>query len=147
MLEKFNQDIIGAMKAKDTVRLTVLRMVKGAMQLESINNKKEINDELLIDCVTKQIKLRNDSIVEFEKAGRSDLVEKNKEEIKILQEYLPEQLSSEEVEGILNEVFDIVKPTSSKDMGLIMKEVTPKVKGRADMKMVSEKIREKLSSL
>lgn len=147
MLEKFNQDIIGAMKAKDTVRLTVLRMVKGAMQLESINNKKEINDELLIDCVTKQIKLRNDSIVEFEKAGRSDLVEKNKEEIKILQEYLPEQLSSEEVEGILDEVFDIVKPTSSKDMGLIMKEVTPKVKGRADMKMVSEKIREKLSSL
>lgn len=147
MLEKFNQDIIGAMKAKDTVRLTVLRMVKGAMQLESINNKKEVNEELLIDCVSKQIKLRNDSIVEFEKAGRSDLVDKNKEEIKILQEYLPEQLSSEEVDSILNEVFDVVKPSSSKDMGLIMKEVTPRVKGRADMKMVSEKIREKLSSL
>lgn len=147
MLEKFNQDIIGAMKAKDTVRLTVLRMVKGAMQLESINNKKEVNDDLLIDCVTKQIKLRNDSIMEFEKANRMDLVEKNKEEIKILQEYLPEQLSSEEVDSILNEVFDAVKPTSNKDMGLIMKEVTPKVKGRADMKMVSEKIREKLSAL
>lgn len=147
MLEKFNQDIISAMKAKDTVRLTVLRMVKGAMQLESINNKKEVNEELLIDCVSKQIKLRNDSIVEFEKANRMDLVEKNKEEIKILQEYLPEQLSSEEVDSILNEVFDAVKPTSNKDMGLIMKEVTPKVKGRADMKMVSEKIREKLSAL
>lgn len=147
MIERFNQDIISAMKAKDTVRLTVLRMVKGAMQLESINNKKEVNDDLLIDCVTKQIKLRNDSIMEFEKANRMDLVEKNKEEIKILQEYLPEQLSSEEVDSILNEVFDAVKPTSNKDMGLIMKEVTPKVKGRADMKMVSEKIREKLSAL
>ena len=62
MLEKFNQDIISSMKSKDQVRLTVLRMVKGTMQLESINNKKEINDDLLIECVSKQIKLRNDSI-------------------------------------------------------------------------------------
>lgn len=147
MLEKFNKDIIGAMKSHDQLRLTVLRMVKGAMQLESINNKKEVNEELLIDCVSKQIKLRNDSIVEFEKANRSDLVDKNKEEIKILQEYLPEQLSSEDVDSILNEVFDAVKPSSVKDMGLIMKEVTPKVKGRADMKMVSEKIKARLSSL
>jgi len=147
MLEKFNKDIINAMKSKEQVRLTVLRMVKGAMQLESINNKKEVNDELLIDCVSKQIKLRNDSISEFEKAGRTDLVEKNKEEVMILQEYLPSQLSSDELDNILDEVFKSVAPTSSKDMGLIMREVTPKVKGRADMKAVSEKIKERLSSL
>lgn len=147
MLEKFNKDIINAMKSKEQVRLTVLRMVKGAMQLESINNKKEVNDELLIDCVSKQIKLRNDSISEFEKAGRTDLVEKNKEEVMILQEYLPSQLSSDELDNILDEVFNSVAPTSSKDMGLIMREVTPKVKGRADMKAVSEKIKERLSSL
>ena len=72
MLEKFNKDIIAAMKSKDQLRLTVLRMVKGAMQLDSINNKKEINDELLIDCVSKQIKLRNDSISEFAKANRNE---------------------------------------------------------------------------
>ena len=147
MLEKFNKDIINAMKAKDQTRLTVLRMVKGAMQLDSINNKKEINDELLIDNVSKQIKLRNDSIIEFEKANRNDLIEKNKEEIEILKEYLPTQLTSDEIDAILNEVFDIVKPTSSKDMGSIMREVTPKVKGRADMKLVSDKIKEKLNTL
>ena len=147
MLEKFNKDIIAAMKSKDQVRLTVLRMVKGTMQLESINNKKEINDDLLVDCVSKQIKLRNDSINEFEKAGRVDLVDKNKEEVAILMEYLPSQLSSEELDKVLDEVFNIVNPTSQKDMGSIMKEVTPRVKGRADMKLVSEKIKERLSSL
>lgn len=147
MLEKFNKDIITAMKEKDQLKLTVLRMVKGAIQLESINNKKEVNDELLIDCVSKQIKLRNDSINEFEKANRADLVEKNKEEIEILKQYLPEQMSSEEIDKVLDEVFAAVNPSSSKDMGLIMKEVTPKVKGRADMKLVSEKIKERLSSL
>ncbi len=147
MLEKFNQDIIAAMKSKDQMRLTVLRMVKGTMQLESINNKKEINDDLLIDCVSKQIKLRNDSISEFEKANRSDLVEKNKEEVAILMEYLPSQLSIEELDKVLDEVFNIVNPTSAKDMGSIMKEITPRVKGRADMKLVSEKIKERLSSL
>ncbi len=147
MLEKFNQDMIKAMKEKDQLRLTVLRMVKGAMQLESINNKKEMNDELLIDCVSKQIKLRNDSIVEFSKANRVDLVDKNKEEINILEEYLPEQLKEEEIDKILDEVFDIVKPTSAKDMGAIMREVNPKVKGKADMRVVSDKIKERLNSL
>ena len=147
MLEKFNQDIINAMKAKDQTSLTVLRMVKGAMQLDSINNKKELNDEVLIDNISKQIKLRNDSIVEFEKAGRNDLVEKNKNEIEILKEYLPQQLTIEEIDKVLEEVFDKVRPTSTKDMGSIMREVTPKVKGRADMKVVSEKIKEKLSAL
>ena len=147
MLEKFNQDIINAMKAKDQTRLTVLRMVKGAMQLDSINNKKELKDEVLIDNISKQIKLRNDSIVEFEKAGRNDLVEKNKNEIEILKEYLPQQLTIEEIDKVLEEVFDKVRPTSTKDMGSIMREVTPKVKGRADMKVVSEKIKEKLSAL
>lgn len=147
MLEKFNKDIIIAMKEKDQLRLTVLRMVKGAMQLESINKKVEVNDELLIDTISKQIKLRNDSISEFAKANRNDLVEKNEEEIKILKEYLPVQLTEEEINNVLDEVFAIVNPTSPKDMGLIMKEVTPRVKGKADMKLVSEKIKEKLSSL
>lgn len=147
MLEKFNKDIITAMKAKDQFRLTVLRMVKGAMQLESINKKIEVNDELLIDTVSKQIKLRNDSILEFEKANRSDLVEKNKKEMDILKEYLPEQLTTDELDDILEQVFSKVNPASPKDMGLIMKEVTPLVKGKADMKLVSEKIKTKLSSL
>ena len=147
MLEKFNADIISSMKEKNAFRLTVLRMVKGAMQMEHINNKKEVNDELLIECVEKQIKLRNDSINEFKKASRDDLIKKNEEEIAILKEYLPEQLSIEEVESIIEEVFDRVKPTGMKEMGLIMKEVTPKVKGRFNMSEVSSIIKTKLNNL
>ena len=147
MLEKFNSDIISAMKAKDAFRLSVLRMVKGALQLEKINNKKELNDELLIDVVGKQIKMRNDSINEFKKASRDDLVEKNEKEIEILKEYLPEQLSLEEVNKIIDEIFDKVKPSSMKDMGSIMKEVTPQVKGKFDMQEVSSIIKTKLSNL
>ena len=147
MLEKFNSDIIAAMKAKDAFRLSVLRMVKGALQLEKINNKKELNDELLIDVVGKQIKMRNDSINEFKKASRDDLVEKNEKEIEILKEYLPEQLSLEEVNKIIDEIFDKVKPSSMKDMGSIMKEVTPQVKGKFDMQEVSSIIKTKLSNL
>lgn len=147
LLEKFNTDMITAMKAKDKDTLTVLRMVKGAMQLEHINQKKEMNEELLIDCVNKQIKLRKDSISEFEKAGRNDLVEKTTAEVEVLKNYLPEQLSQEEVEKIINTVFEKVQPTSSKEMGIIMKEVTPLLKGKADMKEVSNSIKEKLSNL
>lgn len=144
LFEKFNKDMVAAMKEQDKDRLTVLRMVKGAMQLEHINNKKEMNEELLIDCVGKQIKMRNDSIAEFEKGGRTDLVEKTKGEIEILNDYLPEQLSMEEVNAIIDEAFAKVNPTSQKEMGLIMKEVTPKLKGKTDMKQVSEIIRGKL---
>ncbi len=145
LFEKFNKDMVTAMKEQDKERLTVLRMVKGAMQLEHINNKKEMNEELLIDCVGKQIKMRNDSITEFEKGNRTDLIEKTKEEIKILNDYLPEQLSEDEVGAIIDEAFSKVNPTSSKEMGLIMKEVTPKLKGKTDMKKVSEIIKSKLA--
>ena len=144
LLEKFNKDMVTAMKEQDKERLTVLRMVKGAMQLENINNKKEINEELLIDCVGKQIKMRNDSVSEFEKAGREDLANKTKEEIVILNDYLPVQLTLEEVNAIIDEAFAKVNPTSAKEMGLIMREVTPKLKGKADMKKVSEIIKDKL---
>lgn len=145
LLEKFNKDMVTAMKTQDKERLTVLRMVKGAMQLEHINNKKEMNEELLIDCVGKQIKMRNDSITEFEKAGRNDLADKTKEEVVILNDYLPVQLTEEEVNVIIDEAFAKISPTSAKEMGLIMKEVTPKLKGKADMKKVSEIIKDKLA--
>ena len=146
-LEKSQKDMIDAMKSKDKDRLTVLRMVKGAMQLDSINNKKEINEEMFIDTVGKQIKLRNDSLVEFTKANRTELMEQTEKEISILKEYLPEQLTEEELINIINKVVEQVKPTSPKDMGLIMKEVTPLVKGKADMKLVSSLIKEKLENL
>ena len=147
LYEKFSKDMIDAMKNKEKDKLSVIRMVKGAMQLEHINNKKEMNEELLIDVVSKQIKMRNDSIEEFKKGDRTDLIEKTESEIEILKEYLPEQLSDEEIESIIEEAIAAVNPTSAKEMGLVMKEVSSKVKGRADMKEVSAKIRERLASL
>lgn len=147
LIDKLGKDIVNAMKEKEQLRLSVLRMVKGAIQLENINNKKELNDELFIDVVSKQIKQRNESLEEFKKAERTDLVNKTSAEIEILKEYLPEQLSNEEIEEILNSAFNKIKPTSSKDMGLIMKKVTPLLKGKADMKEISNLIKEKLSNL
>ena len=147
LYEKMKQDLITSMKEKDKDRLTVLRMVKGAMQLEHINNKKEENEELLVDVVSKQIKMRKESITEFEKGNRQDLIDQANVEINILKEYLPKQLSEEEVDKIIDEVFAKVNPTSAKEMGLVMKEATPLLKGKADMKLVSEKIKEKINSL
>ena len=145
LVETLDKEIIEAMKAKDSVRLATLRGVKGAMKLQSIDHKKEINDELLIDVVSKEIKTRNESIKEFEKGGRQDLIDKTEEEIKILSKYLPEQLSEEEIVNIINQVFEEVNPSGIKDMGKVMGIVTPKVKGKADMSIVSALIRNKLN--
>ena len=144
MVEKLKKDMIEAMKSKDKFRLTVIRMVKGELDKEHIDKKREINDELLVEVVSRGIKQRNDSILEFEKAGRSDLAASVKDEIKILEEYLPEQLTEDEINQVIDDVFSIVKPEGARDMGRVMKEVSPKLKGRADMKNVSEIIRAKL---
>lgn len=145
--DRIMNDLKEAMKNKDSFKLSVIRMVKGAIQLEKINKKRDLNDEEVIDVISKQIKLRKDSINEFEKAGRTDLADTTKKEVEVLNEYMPEQLSSEEVNKIIDEAFAKINPTSQKDMGLIMKEVNPKVKGKADMGEVSKIIKEKLSNI
>ena len=145
MVEQLEKDMITAMKEKDKDKLTVIRMVKASLKQEQIDHKKEINDDLLIDVVNKQIKMRKDSITEFEKGGRTDLIEKTQSEIDVLMNYLPEQLSSEEVNKIIDEIFEEVKPEGQKDMGKVMKEATSKLKGKADMKTVSSIIRERLN--
>lgn len=147
LLEQLNKDMIEAMKNKDSFSLGVIRMAKGAIQLEGINKKKELTDEDIVSVISKQIKMRNDSIAEFAKANRVDLVEQNKKEIEILNKYMPEQLSFEEVNKILDEAFAKINPTSSKDMGLIMKEVSPKLKGKADMGQVNAIIKERLANI
>ena len=147
LVEKINIDMITYMKNKDSFSLGVIRMVKGAIQLEKINKKRELNDDEVIAVISKQIKMRNDSIKEFEKANRTDLVEQNQKEIAILNTYMPEQLSDEEVNKIIDEAFAKLNPTSSKDMGIIMKEISPKVKGKSDMGKVNSIIKDKLANL
>ena len=147
MYDKLKQDIITSMKEKDTLKLQTLRGIKGSVDLEHINKKVEITDDLVIDLISRGIKTRKESIIEFEKGNREDLIDKTNKEIDILKTYLPEQLSSDELNKILDEVFSKVSPTSSKDMGLIMKELTPLVKGKCDMKEVSAIIKDRLSNL
>lgn len=142
--EKINSDLKEAMKNKDSFKLSVIRMIKGAMQLEKPNPREELTDEDVIKVISKQIKMRKESILQFEQAGRDDLVEQNKKEIAILEEYMPEQLSTEELNKIIDKVFEEVKPTSMKDMGLIMKSISPLVKGKADMSDVNKIIKERL---
>lgn len=145
LVELINNDLKLAMKEQNKEKLNVLRMVKGAMQVTSSNPRQELSDDEVINVISKQIKMRKDSIVEFEKAQRNDLIQQYQQEIDVLVTYMPEQLSKEEVKAIIDEAFTNVKPTSPKQMGLIMKEVTPKVKGKFDMGEVSKMIKEKLS--
>ena len=147
MYETLKKAIVDAMKEKDTLKVQTLRGVKGEIDLEHINKKVEITDELVIDVISHQIKTRKESISEFEKGNRSDLIEKTNGEIELLSKYLPEQLSHDELMNLIDSVFVKVNPTSAKDMGLIMKELTPLVKGKCDMKEVSLIIKDKLSNL
>lgn len=143
--EKINEDVKTAMKNKDKEKLNVIRMVKSAIQLAKIELKHELSDDEVIDVISKQIKMRKDSISEFEKASRDDLAENYQKEIEILKEYMPEPLSKEEVLAIIDEAFNEIKPSSPKQMGLVMKKVTPQIKGKFDMGEVSKIIKEKLS--
>ena len=147
MFDRIQSDYIAAFKAKETVKKDVLGLLKGAILNAKIDKKEDLTDDEIVNLVEKQIKLRKDSKEEYIKANKMDVVETLDQEIEVLMEYMPEQLSIEEVNKIIDEAFDVVKPTSQKEMGLIMKEVTPKLKGKADMKEVSNIIKEKLSNI
>lgn len=147
MKNKLLNDLVAAMKNKDKETLSVLRMVKGAIQLEEINNKHELTDEEFIGVVSKQIKTRKESVAEFEKANRDDLKDQTLKEIEILNKYMPEQLSEEEVLKVIEEAFENIKPEKVSDMGKLMGFVTPKLKGKADMSFVSKTIKDKLANL
>ena len=144
MRNQILEDLKTAMKTQDKVRLSVIRMVKGAIQMSELNKKHELSDEEVIEVISKEIKSRKDSINEFKKGGREDLVEKTQSEIDILSEYLPKQLTEEELNEIIDKVFEEVKPESSKDMGKVMKELKPQVNGKADMGLVSKIVKEKI---
>ncbi len=145
LLEQINEDLKMAMKAKDQMKMNVIRMVKSEAQMEKIKKKKdELTDSEMIDVISRQIKMRKDGIEEFKKAGRDDLVSQNESEILVLNKYMPKQLSIDEVNEVIEDAFAKLKPTSPKDMGLIMKEIMPKLKGKADMGYVNQKVKEML---
>ncbi len=143
MRDKILEDMKAAMKAQDKETLSVIRMVKGAIGMKEIDKKDVLTDEEVIDVIAKEIKTRKESILEFEKGNRTDLIEKTKAEIAILEKYMPEQLSEEDIDKIIADAFAKLNPTSS-DMGRVMGYITPLVKGKADLSLVSKKVREKL---
>jgi uncharacterized protein YqeY len=148
LYETISNDMKEAMKAHDKDSLNTIRLLKSAIDMYLVNNKMERNscsDEIVIDIVSKQVKTHKESIEEFKKGNRQDLVDKLLKEIDLLSKYLPKQLTEEEINAEIDKVFDKVKPTSMKDMGLIMKELTPIFKGKADMKTVNEIVRSKLN--
>lgn len=150
LYETISKDMIEAMKSKDKDSLNTLRLLKSAIDLYLVNNKLDRNnasDEVVIDVVSKQVKTHRESIEEFKKGNRQDLIDNLTREIELLSKYLPEQLSSEELVSIVENVFNEVKPSSVKDMGAIMKAITPLVKGKADMREVNALIKEKLNNL
>ena len=142
-------DIKKAMKSHDKETLSTLRFLKSAIDLFKINNKMDRtespNDDTVIEVVSKQVKTHKESIEEFKKAGRDDLVENLLKEVQILSKYLPKQLSEDEVRSKIDEVISSVKASSIKDMGKVMKELTPIFKGKADMKLVNTIVKEKLN--
>ncbi len=147
MRNQIIEDLKTAMKNQNKERLAVIRMLKGSMQMNELNKKHELSDEEVLDVISKEIKSRKDSIIEFEKGNRPDLIEKTQNEIEILKEYLPKQLTNEEIEEIINKAFELIKPTSTKDMGKIMKEIKPQITGKADMTIVSKIVKEKINQL
>jgi len=144
--DDLKNDMIKAMKDKDKETLGVIRMVKSAVDLEHIDKKKDIDDSLTLDVLTKQVKTRKESLDCFSKAQREDLVKKIEKELQVLEKYLPKQLDINEINTEIEKAFSKVKPESIKDMSKVMKEVTPVLKGKADMKEVSNIIKEKLTN-
>ena len=139
------KDMTAAMKAQDKFNLSVLRMLKSALQMEKISKKHELSDEEAIAVIKRQVKQRKDSIDEYAKYGKDEQVKDLEKEIECLSKYLPAELSEEELNKALDEIFEELKPESMKDMGRVIKEAAARLGASADMSKVSALVKERLS--
>ncbi|MDT2839147.1 GatB/YqeY domain-containing protein [Vagococcus carniphilus] len=145
LLETLNDDIKVAMKSKDKEALAILRMIKTSIQNEQINKGEDLSPEEELTLVSREMKQRKESLSEFEKAGRSDLIEQASFGISIVARYLPEHLSDEELKSIIAEAIASVDATSMKDFGKVMGVVMPKTKGKADGQKINTLVKELIS--
>lgn len=144
MLEKINEELKNSMKSGDKFKLSVLRMLKSALQNEAINKKSELTDEDVLTVLKRQVKQRNDSLKEYEELGKEEMVLTLKQEIEIINSYLPEEASIEQINSVIDEAFEKLNPTSMKEMGMVMRYVTENL-ANADMTKVSAIVKERLS--
>ncbi len=163
--EKIEEDFQKALKEKNEEEVSVLRVLKAEivnkekekrqqkskenpeLALGELEKESQLTDEELVSLIASEVKKRKEAVLEFEKGKREDLVEKEKKEIEILKRYLPEQLSEEEIKKLVKETIQRLSAKSLKDMGRVMGEIMPKIKGRAEGEIVSKIVREELSSL
>lgn len=146
MFEKITKDLLDAMKSKDAFKLSVLRMLKSALKNEEINKKSPLTDDEVLTVIKKQVKTRKDSMNEYISYNRLDLAESLKGEIEILNAYLPEELSEEELNKIIDDTITELNVDSIKGMGLVIKTISSKYAARCDMGKVSTLVKEKLTN-
>lgn len=150
LLEQLDSDLKAAMLARDEDRKRTLRSIKTALANAVVEKRATggisatLNDDEVLAVIAKQANQRRDSIAEFSKAGRMDLVGAEQAELAILQEYLPQQLSAEEITAVVQQVIAETGAASAKDMGVVMRSVMPRLQGRADGKLVNQIVREQL---
>lgn len=146
--DRLVEDMKVAMKAKEEgkVRLSVIRMVRAAIKNAEIDKKIEFNDDQVIEVLAREMKQRRDSLEEFKKADRPDMVKALEEEMVVLMDYLPQQLSEGEIRQLVQESIAALGAQSLKDLGKVMGAVSPKTKGRADGKLVNQIVREMLGA-
>ncbi|MCA1039068.1 GatB/YqeY domain-containing protein [Bacillus infantis] len=145
LLERLNDDMKQAMKNKEKDKLTVIRMIKASLQNEAIKLGGELNEEQELTVLSREVKQRKDSLHEFEKAGREDLVEKLRNELVFVELYMPKQLSEDEVSKIVQETIEETGASGKADMGKVMSAIMPKVKGKADGSLVNKLVQQHLS--
>ena len=143
--DRLTSDMKDAMKAKDELKLSTVRLVRSAVKNKEIDSKRELDDQGIVEVIASLVKQRRESIRMFGEAGRQDLVAKEEQELAVLQGFLPRQLSRDELIELVVQAIEECGAQGSKDMGKVMKALSPRVAGRADGKMVSDLVREKLS--
>ena len=143
--EQIPEDLKNALRSKNTLELSVLRMLQAALKNKEIDNKKEeLTDEVVISVVGSEIKKRRDAVREFEKVNRPDAAEQEKTEIEILMKYMPQQMSEDEIRAAVKSAIDQAQAQSMKDIGKVMKVLMPTVKGKADGQAVNKIVKEEL---
>ena len=142
--QKLQEDLKSSMKNKDAIKKSVITLIRSSIKQYEVDNRDELQDDEIVDLIAKQLKQTRDSREEFAKAGRDDLVSKAEAEIEVLKEYLPQQLSEEELNEIVISTISEVGATSTKDMKKIMTSIMTKVKGRADGKLINELVKKNL---
>jgi uncharacterized protein YqeY len=144
--EKIEQEIVAAARAKDKLRLSALRLIKNGLHNREIDLHREMKEAEFLQMVAGMVKQRKDSIEQFAKGGRTDLVEKEEAELKVVLEFMPAQMSEEDVDAEIAKAIEETGATGPKDMGKVMKILMPKLAGKADGKIAGDKVKAKLSS-